>query len=173
MEAEKAEVRLLVADAKAAEVVEPGESCLDHPAGPSEAAAMGLVLGSREFGPDAPLSESGDVGAPAVAAITLQCLWAEAWASAQSLDWRKRVDKFDCRNAVGDVGWRGLDNEWRAPSVSDYVAFAPEFATICGIRTRVRAPETARTDALSITAHVRVRCGLALKSVGLSLLDWN
>jgi len=29
------------------------------------------------------------------------------------------------------------------------------------------------TDALSVTAHVRVRCGLALKSVGLSLLDWN
>jgi hypothetical protein len=29
------------------------------------------------------------------------------------------------------------------------------------------------TDALSVTAHVRVRCGLWLKSVGLSLLDWN
>ena len=143
-----------VADRETAIAMQPGERAFDDPAGRAEPAARRRAP-TREDGDDAAGPQPVAMGLRIVAAIPLQRAWPAARPTAPTPDRRqRRHERIELRNVV-DVRGGQLRDERDPVGFRDEVVLGTRLAAIGWVRSRFFPPRSARSDALSTTAHRR------------------
>jgi len=145
----------LVADAQAAELAEPGQRPLYDPPEPAQSVLLGpaapgnpwLNASASELGPDVArvVSLVGYQRAGTLAGATTAC--------GGPPDRRHGVNQFQHYLSVIGVGRGQLDRQRNALAIRQKVAFGARLGPVGGIRTRLRPPKRARTEAESATAR--------------------
>src|SRR3972149_2977901 len=158
-----------VADAQAAELVQPRDGALDHPA---EDAKVTILVGAAlgQPGLDAADAQVHDVARPGVRLVGHHRPGTEQRSAHLALDLGDRVDQRDEEPAVGAVRARDHARERHALGVGREMMLAARLASIRGVRSRFSPAPTARTvpeSAVTIDRSIS-----SLRRGGPSLLSW-
>ena len=141
----------IIADAKAAILVEPTEGPLHHPAVNAQSAAV-FGAAFRQHRPDVALTELQPMPVRIVRAIALYLVRPTPGMTDLARHGRNGVHQRQQLRHIMPIGPRQDERERNALGVGKQVVFATQFPSIRGIRPRFRPPKTARTLALSATA---------------------
>lgn len=142
----------LIADGKAAELVDPGEGALDHPSVLSE--MLGTIdAAAGDAGRDRPLAQVFPAAVEVVALVGVEFLGSPARPSAPLPDRVDRIDHRGQRHAVVAVGPGQDDGERQPPPVDHDVALGARFAAVGGIGADRISPLLAGTEDASTLAR--------------------
>ena len=144
----------LVADGKAAELVEPGEGALDHPAMASEA-LRGLDAPASNARGDRAGAAFGTATAMIVRLVSVQLGGALAGSSAPVPHAGDGVEGCGQQRGVVPVGARQRQAERRSPGIDHAMALRARFAAIRRVRAGRASPFLAATAALSSEARLQ------------------
>jgi hypothetical protein len=145
-------VAAFVADAEAAELVQPADRAFHDPAMLAESAAVCRVaFGEHRL--NAAFSKSATMRFRIVGAIALHPIWFAARAAGLAAHRRNRVDeRFELRDVVR-VGASQRNGQRNAVAVGDHMVLTASFAAIRGVWPRFFPPCTARTEDESTIAR--------------------
>jgi hypothetical protein len=124
---------LVVADAQAAKLVEPGKCPLDYPPPPAQATPV-LGAAHRQPGHDVPRSETAPNRSGVVAAITKHTVRTPPRSPAFALERGNRIHQRQGLLRVIPVRAGEADGEGHATSIAYQMTLAPAFGPIGGIR---------------------------------------
>jgi len=139
-------------DAQTAELVQPTQGALHHPAVDSQPAAVGGVA-SRQNRLDATKAQLLAMPFGVVPPVALDPVWPEAGSAHPASNWRNRVHQGQQLGHIVAVGPCENGRQRDAVRVRDDVVFGPVLTAIRRIGADLRPPKTARTEALSTTAR--------------------
>jgi hypothetical protein len=143
---------LVVADAQAPELVQPGERPFHHPPPPPHAAAVSRSAHSEEW-KNVTSSQPPSDPLGIVRTIAEYAVGTTPWSPSFALQRRDCIDKRQGLLRIVPVGSGQADGEWRAAPVADQMALAPALGPIGRIRPGLASPNTARMEQLSTTAR--------------------
>lgn len=145
-------VTAFVAGAKASELMQPRERAFDDPTKEAQTAAVSrMAFAEHRF--DASFAEFLPMRLGVITPVALNFLGAATRPAPFPTDRRDRVDQ---RQQLGEiVSMRAAQQAGQrdAAGIGDQMVLAAAFAAIRGIRSGLRPPKTARTDAESTTAR--------------------
>jgi hypothetical protein len=141
-----------VANAQAAELIQPTERALDHPAGSAQAAAMWPARARQSSG-DAQSAQPLLMRAAAISPISLHDFGPLPWPTGFAAQRGDRQHQGLQLAAVMDVGRGDLGAQRNALGVGAKMMFAARFAAVGRIWPRLKPPKTARTLLESTTAR--------------------
>lgn len=152
-----------VADAKAAELMQPTVGPFDHPTVGSQAAAVRSAAFGQQW-LDAALTQCAAVRLRVVGAVPLNSLRPSARTSAPAGHGGDRVHQWQQLCDVVTIGSGDTRHQRNTAGVRKHMMFRALFPAIRGIGARLVPPKTARTELESITARdqsiffARCRC---------------
>ena len=154
MEGLKVNAALFVTHFDATEVAEPTERPLDHvPSLPETASMWHLFAVQGKQGFDSSGDHLADHRENPVCGVALQDVGPRPRSAATTCDSRDTIQHRDCALTIALVVRTRLYDQRYASRIGNYVAFTASFGAVRGIRSGVRPPKSARTEALSITAR--------------------
>ena len=144
----------LVAHRQPSKAMQPGEGPFDHPACPTEAAAVRCAA-LRELRRDAAGSELIAMRLRIVAAVALDESWFANGPTGAASQGRHRIDEGQQLGHVVPVRRRQRRDERNPVGVGENMMFRPGLAAIGRVRSSFFPPRSARSEELSTTARAR------------------
>ena len=142
----------LVADAKTAVLMQPGDRPFDDPAAAAEPGSV-RSLRPGDLRLDVPAAQLAPCVARVVGAVAVQLARAVGWSTATAAHRRDRVHECDQLGDVVAVAAGERDSERRAAAAGDYMVLGAASGAIDGAGAGLVAPPNARTCELSIAAR--------------------
>ena len=140
------------ANAETAELMQPRQRALHHPAGLSQATAIGGVTASKQR-TNLSFAQPAAVRLGIIAPIPLHHFGPTPGPSPLPSHRRNRLDQRLELGDIRDIGPCQAHREREAIGIRDDMVFAARLGSVRGIRACLRPPKTARTLALSTTAR--------------------
>ena len=141
-----------IANAQAAELMQPTQRTLDDPAGFAQTAAVRCALTGQSVG-DAQAAKPAVMSGTAIGAICLHDVRALAWPANFSTEGRNGSHQQAQSLTVMHLSAAELNTQGNALGIGEKMMLTARFAAIRRVATRLEPPKTARTLLESATAR--------------------